>query len=71
MNNTQKIISKIFMAFMMSLCISFILNFINFGFSEIFLKSWMRSRTIAFLSAAPLAFFLPPLANKIVVKYIR
>ncbi|MBD2868833.1 DUF2798 domain-containing protein [Paenibacillus arenilitoris] len=46
-------------ALCMSLFISFILVSINTGYNDVFLKTWLRMWSEAFLCALPAAYFFP------------
>jgi hypothetical protein len=55
----ELIVFTFFMAFGMSIFISFVLVSVNFGYSTDFLKIWMRIWSEAFVCAFPVAYFLP------------
>jgi hypothetical protein len=55
----EPIVFTFFMAFGMSIFISFVLVSVNFGYSTIFLKIWMKIWSEAFVCAFPVAYFLP------------
>jgi hypothetical protein len=52
------------MAFIMSMCMSFVMTVINVGLSGALLKPWLIGWGIGFLTSLPLSFLLPPLLQK-------
>lgn len=52
----------------MSMCMSLAMTIINVGFVERFFLLWLRAWGIAFVVTAPLAFFVPPLVQKLADK---
>lgn len=55
----EHIVFTFFMALGMTFFISFVLVSINFGYSNIFVKTWIRMWSEAFVCAFPAAYFLP------------
>jgi hypothetical protein len=55
----QQIVFTFLMALSMSFIISFVVVSINFGYSDIFLKTWIVIWCEAFVIAFPSAYILP------------
>jgi hypothetical protein len=55
----EQVVFTFFMALGMSFLISFILVSINFGYSNVFIKTWLKMWSEAFICAFPIAYFLP------------
>jgi hypothetical protein len=54
------------MAFIMSMCMAFVMTVINIGFGGNFLVLWLKGWGIGFVVSLPLSFFLPPFLQKII-----
>lgn len=67
MNKTQLMLSKVLNSLIVSLCISLTMTWINMGFYDRFLVYWLKGWGIAFSVAVPLSFFVPNVANRIVL----
>ena len=61
----EQIVFTFFMALGMSIFISFVLVSINFGYSSVFVKIWVRVWSEAFVCAFPVAYFLPKGIRKV------
>lgn len=68
----EQIVFTFLMALSMSFIISFVVVSINFGYSDIFLKTWIVIWSEAFVIAFPAAYFLPRGIKKIMntIKFV-
>lgn len=55
---------SVLMGFCMSLFMSFVMTLMNVGFNRLFLMIWMKSWSIAFISALPAALIFPTFIRK-------
>jgi hypothetical protein len=44
---------------------TFVITLVNVGFSDAFVRTWMKAFGIAYVVGVPLIFFLAPVARKI------
>jgi hypothetical protein len=61
----QILFSGFSMAFIMSMCMSFVMTLINLGLGGDFVRVWLASWGIGFVVSLPLSFFLPLFLQKI------
>ena len=66
--NPQKkfhLVVSFIMGAMMIFLMTFVITLINLGWTEYFLRAWMRSFAIAYAVGVPVIFFLAPVARRI------
>lgn len=69
--NAQKKFHMVFslvMAAMMAFLMTFIVTLVNLGWVDNFLWAWTRSFIIAYVVAAPVVFFVAPVARKVTAR---
>lgn len=71
MTGKARFIFPVVMAFMMAFLVSAVITFVNLGFSPDFLSRWMHAFTIAWPSAAVVAFFALPLARRVTAEIVK
>lgn len=59
------------MILIMTIVVSFIGTYVNFGFESGFAMLWMKSWGIAFISAWPVAVLIAPVIKKFVSKNVK
>lgn len=64
MTGKARFVFPVVMAFMMALLVSAVITFVNLGFAPDFLSRWMRAFSVAWPTAAVVAFFAMPLARR-------
>lgn len=67
----QKIAFALIMGIITTGIISFTLIALNVGFSEKFLKVWLKSWGMAYLIVIPVILIIGPIVQKLVDKYIN
>ena len=67
----KRVVFAIFMAFCMSLFITFILISLSNGYNEKFLSTWLKTWCEAFVCAFFGAYYFPVLINKFVMSKIK
>jgi len=66
--NPQKkfhLVFSLVMGAMMVFLMTFVITLVNVGYSEAFVRIWMRAFAIAYVVGVPVIFFLAPVARKI------
>jgi hypothetical protein len=61
----QILFNGIGMAFIMSVCMAFVMAVVNVGFGSNFIAAWLTGAGIGFVVSFPLSLFLPLLLQKI------
>jgi hypothetical protein len=67
MNQPRKfhLVFSLVMGAMMVFLMTFVITLVNVGYSEAFVRNWMRAFAIAYVVGVPVIFFLAPVARKI------
>ena len=58
------------MGAMMIFVMTFVITWVNIGWSEHFFQTWMKAFGIAYLIGVPVIFFLAPVARKIAARLL-
>jgi hypothetical protein len=61
----QIVFNGFWMAFIMSICMAFVMAVVNVGLGSNFVAAWLSGAGVGFVVSLPLSFFLPPLLQKI------
>ena len=61
-----RIVQALLMGIVPTGVVSFTVMSLNFGYSETFLKTWLRSWSIAYLIMVPIIFFIAPAVDRFV-----
>jgi tetrahydromethanopterin S-methyltransferase subunit D len=67
----QHLMFAIFMGTLMSFLMSAVITFFNLGAVEGFFGLWMKAWGAAIVVAIPVAFFVGPIARKLVSKFVE
>jgi len=67
----QMLVFLSLMILIMTLVVSFIGTYMNFGFDNSFVSLWLKAWGIAFISALPVALLLAPVIKKFVAKNVK
>lgn len=59
------LVFSLVMGAMMVFLMTFVITLVNVGYSEAFVRTWMRAFAIAYVVGVPVIFFLAPVARKI------
>jgi hypothetical protein len=70
MTGKARFIFPVVMAFMMAFLVSGVITFVNLGLAPDFAARWLRAFTIAWPTAACVAFFAMPLARKVTLAIV-
>lgn len=65
-NVKKKIVHALLMGIVPTGVVSFTVMWVNLGFSENFLRTWLRSWTIAYSVMVPIIFFIAPPIDRFV-----
>jgi hypothetical protein len=65
MTGKARFIFPVVMAFMMAAVVSAVITFVNLGLAPDFVARWLRAFSIAWPTAAVVAFFALPLARRV------
>ncbi|MDO8989700.1 MAG: DUF2798 domain-containing protein [Sideroxyarcus sp.] len=71
--NPQKkfhLVFSLVMAAIMVFIVTFIITLVNVGWVEGFASLWLRAFSIAYVVAAPIIFFMAPIARKLTGKIL-
>ena len=66
--NPQKkfhLVFSLLMGAMMIFVMTLVITLVNVGYSEAFLRTWMKAFAIAYFVGVPVIFFLAPVARKL------
>ena len=66
-----RIVHALLMGIVPTGVVSFTVMVINFGFSEHFLKTWLRSWSIAYVIMVPIIFILRPVVDRFVASLFK
>ena len=72
--NPQKkfhLVFSLVMGAMMIFLMTFVITLVNVGYTEAFLRTWMRAFGIAYVVGVPVIFFLAPVARKLTAGVLR
>jgi hypothetical protein len=71
MTGKARFIFPVVMAFMMALLVSGVITFVNLGPAPDFFARWLRAFSIAWPTAAVVAFFAMPVARLVTAEIIK
>lgn len=66
--NPQKkfhLVFSLLMGAMMIFVMTFVITLVNVGYTQAFLRTWMKAFGIAYVVGVPVIFFLAPVARKL------
>ena len=66
-----RIVHALLMGIVPTGVVSFTVMVINFGFSEHFLKAWLRSWSIAYVIMVPIIFIIRPIVDRFVASLFK
>ena len=67
MNEQKKfhLVFSLLMGAMMIFVMTFVITLVNVGWSDAFLRTWMKAFAIAYVAGVPVIFFLAPVARRV------
>jgi predicted membrane channel-forming protein YqfA (hemolysin III family) len=59
------LVFSLIMGAMMIFVMTFVITLVNVGYSDAFLRTWMKALAVAYVVGVPVIFFLAPVARKL------